>query len=363
MNRFYPVEALKNPRREAVLTFLDRAFQRAGLVGETIPPSKFLNSKELATFAARVYQDGGGKENTFIRALYGDPDALHEVLETSELMEFWAFVLWKRCGSQIFDLDPRLVLSFMETEINLDMDMLSMPASSLYIAIPPTCGLYFSTSDGLVPLDGVFVNVAEGRVEEHRDGVTRSFDGYISFAAMTPVMDDGTKYAVRWSLPFLKDSTETFEHWIVNHPWRRLSPQQLETAVKLSRVCINAMLYINSQDSDVTQERLPVSARDKLMRLKNIGKNKKIAAPPAVNVRYSVVGRNIKYDSTLEERDRADEETRKLTTRFVVRGHWRNQPCGEGRKERRLTWIAPHWKGPSLAEVCQTITIKKVVAA
>jgi len=36
----------------------------------------------------------------------------------------------------------------------------------------------------------------------------------------------------------------------------------------------------------------------------------------------------------------------KLGSRFVVRGHYRRQACGEGRQERKTIWIRPHWKGP-----------------
>jgi hypothetical protein len=32
--------------------------------------------------------------------------------------------------------------------------------------------------------------------------------------------------------------------------------------------------------------------------------------------------------------------------RWIVRGHWRNQPYGPDRSLRRLTWIEPYWKGP-----------------
>jgi hypothetical protein len=34
--------------------------------------------------------------------------------------------------------------------------------------------------------------------------------------------------------------------------------------------------------------------------------------------------------------------------RWIVRGHWRSQPHGPERSLRRLTWIAPHWKGPEI---------------
>lgn len=43
---------------------------------------------------------------------------------------------------------------------------------------------------------------------------------------------------------------------------------------------------------------------------------------------------------------KADPTHRDFAYRFVVRGHWRNQPYGPGRAERRLTWIMPFVKGP-----------------
>jgi hypothetical protein len=36
----------------------------------------------------------------------------------------------------------------------------------------------------------------------------------------------------------------------------------------------------------------------------------------------------------------------KLQLRHVVRGHWRNQAVGPAHADRRMTWIAPYWKGP-----------------
>lgn len=47
---------------------------------------------------------------------------------------------------------------------------------------------------------------------------------------------------------------------------------------------------------------------------------------------------------------------RRAMTHFV-RGHWRNQPCGEGRQEIRRTWVRPHKRGDeSLGRVVERIT-------
>lgn len=39
-------------------------------------------------------------------------------------------------------------------------------------------------------------------------------------------------------------------------------------------------------------------------------------------------------------------EHRDYSCQWVVRGHWRQQACGEGHKERRPLWITPYVKGP-----------------
>jgi hypothetical protein len=38
------------------------------------------------------------------------------------------------------------------------------------------------------------------------------------------------------------------------------------------------------------------------------------------------------------------------TSRWVVRGHWRNQPCGPGLSKNKIIWIKPHWSGAATGE-------------
>lgn len=40
--------------------------------------------------------------------------------------------------------------------------------------------------------------------------------------------------------------------------------------------------------------------------------------------------------------------------RWVVRGHWRNQPVGAGRASRRLTWVHSHIRGPEGAPLIRS---------
>jgi hypothetical protein len=48
-----------------------------------------------------------------------------------------------------------------------------------------------------------------------------------------------------------------------------------------------------------------------------------------------------------------------LVVRTLVAGHWRNQVCGAGRQERRLTWIEPFWRGPESGPISNPIRVAR----
>jgi hypothetical protein len=83
-----------------------------------------------------------------------------------------------------------------------------------------------------------------------------------------------------------------------------------------------------------------------------------LGAPPSVKLPTYFLGKEIHVSQEMRKAAKdlssGDEQRRlgwKLNSRFIVRGHWTHQPCGEGRRDRKLTWITPYWKGPSLAPV------------
>lgn len=56
------------------------------------------------------------------------------------------------------------------------------------------------------------------------------------------------------------------------------------------------------------------------------------------------------FDCVDAVREYVRGEVRSLPAiQWIVRGHWRNQPIGPGRTERKRIWIMPHWKGPQEA--------------
>lgn len=83
--------------------------------------------------------------------------------------------------------------------------------------------------------------------------------------------------------------------------------------------------------------------------------------------KHWVLGKAVKLPRPLHEAARQFAETGKrtawqATSRWVVRGHWRNQPYGPGSSERKLIWVEPHWKGPAdaVAAVSRKYEVEQV---
>jgi hypothetical protein len=100
------------------------------------------------------------------------------------------------------------------------------------------------------------------------------------------------------------------------------------------RVLGNTLLYINASGGLPTEKR--------------IGNDFPVEREHSVAHRYRV-GRPIKLGPQLKEAIRiglSGGQTWKLVSRFMVRGHWRNQAHGPSMSLRTRKWISPFWKGP-----------------
>lgn len=64
--------------------------------------------------------------------------------------------------------------------------------------------------------------------------------------------------------------------------------------------------------------------------------------------RVFIIGKPIKLDCREAMRDylEGSKKSFKVTTQFLVHGHWRWQPYGPKHSLRRRQWIEPFWKGP-----------------
>lgn len=111
---------------------------------------------------------------------------------------------------------------------------------------------------------------------------------------------------------------------------------ETETHLEVSRRILgNTLLYVNSSGG--------VPARGS----KKLGADVPVEREHKELPRFRV-GRPIKLGPEIRQALTQHDvrSTWKLASKFIVRGHWRNQVCGPGRSERKKLWIHPHWKGP-----------------
>lgn len=126
------------------------------------------------------------------------------------------------------------------------------------------------------------------------------------------------------------------------------------------RLIVNSILYLGSSDPEITLRTSGHAAiveaastiKSPEKRRKRIQKANRESA-----FDYSSVGDNVGV-VTVDRRSDGDSTGSDFPTagsapsiRFMVRGHWRNQPHGEGLASRRLVWIRPYFKGPDMAEL------------
>lgn len=108
------------------------------------------------------------------------------------------------------------------------------------------------------------------------------------------------------------------------------------TSTQGLRLVMNLITYINSLGG-LRDEHLTQVQQSKHGRLK----------PGTTKRRDYLLGREIKLSPELRALASADGPARyRFKSRWLVRGHFRHQPIGEGRNERKVIWIQPHWKGP-----------------
>lgn len=122
----------------------------------------------------------------------------------------------------------------------------------------------------------------------------------------------------------------------------------------------NALLYITNNEHDVVRGSLDPereALRARMLRAKG-PKREKLKARLREIPEFPVftVGGTYTIDKRLTE-GTGLATGRHLNVRFIVAGHWRQQPCGAGGRQRKLIWIAPHWKGPELAPVTRSVGI------
>jgi hypothetical protein len=116
-----------------------------------------------------------------------------------------------------------------------------------------------------------------------------------------------------------------------------------------------ALLYLSSDAAEVVAKASPrEEIKDRAQSIASLSKRRRLLQTMGryASLGYDEVGASVGPIVIQKGEAEAGEATgggTKLLVRFMVRGHWRRQPHGPERQERKLIWIRPHYKGPDLA--------------
>jgi len=182
------------------------------------------------------------------------------------------------------------------------------------------------------------------------DAWTEPDENYLDFvvqASSVPEMGDAMQDVGRWMTVhftnyvkdmslgpnLVKPSAEQQAMFVANQD-KSLDPggnqsDEPQEGTNLFRY-MHALFLLLNQTIVVTEETLPNRA------------SRKRAARVGIPGKVTVIALRRHENANRQE----GESMVEWSHRWVVRGHWRWQACGVGRKERRRIWIAPFIKGP-----------------
>lgn len=278
----------------------------------------------------------------------------------------YQMAMFMREGNRVFRLSSPLAIALSQTELSrVPCELVKLPFPSIFIEFPakPTL-VWLKSNDGtqFFPCEGAYITRIGNRLEIMLVGLGAAYqvEGQIyredQVAYMVILVEDD-----RDLLDVMRESI----HKCDISDKRQYTDQELEimgqksayeTLTQASTIIFNALLYISSPGADLSApvqgeatrklEAHPKKSEEWRARMR------RIARKEATIVK---VGEKLKHNAELEATFHADsgDKAYQLTVRFRVRGHWRHQPYGPGRAERKLIWVSPFWKGPTLAEVIQ----------
>jgi hypothetical protein len=281
-----------------------------------------------------------------------------EVLKTD--LGRWCLA-WGRQGHNVFDLSPDFTSAMLLTDPSeIDIKSARLPFKGLLITIPAEFatgveGLHYTKIhvwemprthieqlDASHKILDVMKDVPNDRVKGLLDEAVARVNAKSMPRLITPKVDEDD-YAV---CIYATDGVHAFDTLIESKklswaaidelPDNVVEEEDRQARRTIQQIVFGMLAYINSVEHAVTPRQIEKS-------------NKKKRKPaPENKLKHWEVGRTIKLDQNLirAARGGSREIALRIKTRFIVRGHYRNQAHGPARSLRTMKWIAPFWKGP-----------------
>lgn len=258
---------------------------------------------------------------------------------------------WRHYGRQVYVVDPETYQLLARTDLpDIPATFLRPPYPAFYVVLPP--GLRVGSDaelETIRPAEGALVLTSGS---DGGDWVDRQMEIQVYARQQgTSGLDATPANTTLMALPPDRSIREAaaIPEFEEHDPDRGLS--ELDP---IPKVMIGLCLYLQSEHPYL--EPVPPAPRLPVAGIKNPAKRRRAEEKNArvSALGYVYVGRPEPTSpaSITGEGQRETPAARRwrLQHQIWVRGHWRLQAVGPGRRERRLTWVRPFLKGPDMGE-------------
>lgn len=284
-----------------------------------------------------------------LQAEVEDPRTLpSSVFSSISAQQSWQHLVWRLNGRRVYDLSSQLTASLLQTSLaRLSGTDVPIPVPSFYLRVADSDKLgltVWNAQTGEHKLDGFYVSARANRLFVLATGLPHEGAQKGDDALCT--------YTIDLDVPDLEEATENF--LLLNE--KKLE-QNTNRAHDWLRIILGFCLYLTCEDADVEKRRLGPTDAVRARAKKLGGKaGKKLLEQATLPVHYLRVGYREQQSVELENVAGASDEVKKLTKRFVVRGHFRQQAHGPNRTLRKTIFVRSFWKGPPWGELATSIT-------
>jgi hypothetical protein len=357
--RHYPIARERIPN---MAPLLDRVHDELAEESGTIV-DPFLSP----TFRAlvRLSQDPSPSDDPgFIDlAMYGPPDEELNDLRTLPAGNLHvAHLNWRIAGRKVYDVDERLGRALLNTEVNCSLTDIALPVpetgpEAIFLTLPREL-----FRDSGIKVDGVYVQRRRTPVEI--EGTRYPAGSYVLVTVKFFDTSDRVNVRAETGQLVLPICEELAEDWLQRSMSNAgFTGRHAMYGHELMRVVLNTLLYIQSADANLMDvNEVPEWVRRARRKGSKLERTRAREYAKTNDVRYVAVGRTLAYNENEQESETSASSgsERKISQKFIVRGHWREQPCGKERKDRKRLWIKPFWKGPDWGTVSQRAMVQKI---
>ncbi len=276
----------------------------------------------------------------------------------------YASHVWQRSGRKIYSADPGLRWRLENTELRgVRTCDFRLPYRCIYVdlLVPRRCALsrqvkgYDYLPDG-TPIEGVYV------IEDYHKGDRMLYMVVIGDGASGGALCEGRVFGsagkpigAPWILSsrLLKEAMikDGLEEAMVDGGGGKGAMQQVFNYV------LNVVMYATTPGADssvVPCDPEHEALFERAMKAPKGSRKRRgllDRAKGRSDQKMTLLGGNLYVDKGRERSEPGDGTGGKVTVRTLAAGHWKRVVHGVGRKERRMSWIEPYWRGPELGPV------------